>query len=465
MADTTDWGGLLFGGGGSGLEGYLTPEQQQGLNRQAMLAAGASLLANSGPRRYGEAPVNTGQIIGQALMSGMQGYNQAAQGTMANMIAGQKMLEAKRLADIQKQVAATFAEQPAPAEGAAPLSEADMKFNQYMKLANIYAMGGKGEEAKRYQEMAFQIKPRAEVTGAPFEVSDASGKPLLVQQMKDGTLKTVEGFGPKRDIQLVDLGGRTVAVDKAKLTGSESFTKTLAPQIVGGAETGYYAVGGGGGGGAGAATRTSPAVGGAGGQVPQGTAGGRANAVVPAVDQYTVPAPNLFTPRATNLQPIIAGTGAKPSAEFMKASKQLNDLEGALKDYKTEIKSDTWVVPKNIPLPFSDTGIPLPTGTDTARVAGKYNSLLMGVKNLYELGALTGPDMSIIERQLTNPASWTGLLTSKGAMNEQIKVLEDMLTRAKDNLSTSYRQTVPAASTAGGTKEWVWQNGQLVPKK
>lgn len=462
MADTTDSGGLLFGGA-SGLEGYLSPEQQTMLNRQAMLAAGAALLANSGPRRYGEAPVNTGQIIGQALMSGMQGYNQAAQGTMANMIAGQKMLEAKRLADIQKQVAATFAEQPAPAEGAAPLSESDMKFNQYMKLANIYAMGGKGEEAKRYQEMAFQIKPRAEVTGAPFEVSDPSGKPLLVQQMKDGTLKTVEGFGPKRDIQLVDLGGRTVAVDKSKLTGAESFTKTLAPQIVGGAETGYYAVGGGGGGGV--APRTAPAVGGAGGQVSQGNVSVNPNAVVPAVDQYTAQAPNLFTPRATNLQPIIAGTGAKPSAEFMKASKQLNDLEGALKDYKNEIKSDTWVVPKNIPLPFSDTGIPLPTGTDTARVAGKYNSLLMGVKNLYELGALTGPDMSIIERQLTNPASWAGLMTSKGAMNEQIKVLEDMLTRAKENLSTSYRQPVPAASTAGAQREWVWQNGQLVPKK
>jgi hypothetical protein len=173
----------------------------------------------------------------------------------------------------------------------------------------------------------------------------------------------------------------------------------------------------------------------------------------------------VIQPRATGLQPIIAGTGTKPSAEFMKASKQLNDLEGALKDYKSEIASDKWVLPKNIPVPFSDTGIPLPTGADTARVAGKYNSLLMGVKNLYELGALTGPDMSIIERQLTNPSSWAGLLTSKNAMNEQIKILEDMLARSKENLASSYRQTVPAASTAGGVKEFVWVNGQLVPKQ
>jgi len=79
---------------------------------------------------------------------------------------------------------------------------------------------------------------------------------------------------------------------------------------------------------------------------------------------------------------------------------------------------------------------------------------------------LTGPDMSIIERQLTNPASWSGLLTSKNAMNAQVKVLEDMLTRAEDNLASAYRQTMPAASmTSGKPKEFVWVNGQLVEKK
>ena len=148
----------------------------------------------------------------------------------------------------------------------------------------------------------------------------------------------------------------------------------------------------------------------------------------------------------------------------MKASKQLNDLEGALADYKKELKKDITVFPTNIPVPFSDTGIPLPTGADTARLSGKYNSLLMGVKNLYELGALTGPDMAIINRQFTNPASFTGALTSRNAMNEQITVLEDMLTRAKENLASSYRQTVPAAA---GVTELVWDEAQqkAVPKK
>jgi hypothetical protein len=334
-----------------------------------------------------------------------------------------------------------------------------VKFNQYMKVADMYTALGKGEEAKRYQDMAFQIKPREEITGQPFEVTQ-NGKPIMVQQFKSGRIQTMEGFGPKRDIVLQDLGGRVVAVDKSKVDVGTSYGKTLAPQVVGGAETGYYAVGGGGGG-------ITPAP--IGGQ-PSAVATPPVGTTVMRPDYTPAPAgaptQSVLQPRAGGLQPIIAGTGSKPSAEFMKASKQLNDLEGALKDYKTEIASDKWVLPKNIPVPFSDTGIPLPTGADSARVAGKYNSLLMGVKNLYELGALTGPDMSIIERQLTNPSSWAGLLTSKNAMNEQIKILEDMLTRSKQNLSTSYRQTVPEASTAGlVTNEFIWQNGQLVPKK
>lgn len=450
MATMQDFGGLLFGQGGSGLEEYLTPAQQQGIQNQAMLQAASALLQAGGPSTR---PVSLGQALGGALQAGATGYAQAQQGAVANLLAGQKLREAKIAADLQKQVAQTLMGGGEMPEGAKP---EDVKFNQYMKLADMYAAVGKGEEAKRFQDMAYQIKPRAEVTGSPFEVTGVDGKPLLVQQMKDGSIRTVEGYGPKRDVVLQNLGGRTVAIDRSKLTGGETYAQTLAPQIVGGAETGYFAVGGGGGAGGGV---TAPA---GGARAP--AAGG--GAVAAPTGQIVPPvAPTGAAPAAGGLQPIIAGTGTKPQEAFMKGAKQLNDLRGALADYKTELASGKWVVPKNIPLPFSETGIPLPVGEDTATVAGKYNSLLMGVKNLYELGALTGPDMAIIERQLTNPASWSGLLTSKNAMNAQVKVLEDMLGRAEENLSTSYRQTVPAAATTKKTQEYDFVNGQLVPRK
>ncbi len=449
MATTQDISGLLFGMGGSGLEEYLTPQQTQGIQNQAMLQAAAALLSAGGPSAR---PVSLGQALGGALQAGQQGYSTAQQGAIQNLLAGQKLREAQIQANLQKQVAQTLMGGGEAPEGTKP---EDLKFSQYMKLADMYAAVGKGEEAKRFQDMAYQIKPRAEVTGSPFEVTGVDGKPLLVQQMKDGSIRTVEGFGPKRDVVLQDLGGRTVAIDKSKLTGGESYGKTLAPQVVGGAETGYYAIGGGGGG------------------MPSATGAPRAPVAAPAggaampTGQVVPPAaPTGAAPAAGGLQPIIAGTGTKPQEAFMKGAKQLNDLRGALADYKNELATGKWVVPKNIPLPFSETGIPLPVGEDTATVAGKYNSLLMGVKNLYELGALTGPDMSIIERQLTNPASWSGLLTSKNAMNAQVKVLEDMLGRAEENLASAYRQTMPAASMPSGKpKEFVWVNGQLVEKK
>jgi len=444
MMATQDFSGLLFGGGGTGLEDYLSAGQQESIKNQAMLQAAAALLQAGGPSRT---PISLGQALGGALQAGSQGYQQAQQGAIQNLMTGQKLQEAKRAMDLQRLTAQTLLGGEAPPEGTKP---EDIKFNQYMKLADIYAASGKGEEAKRYQDMAYQIKPRSEVTGSPFEVTDTTGKPLLVQQMKDGTIRTVEGFGPKRDVVLQNLGGRTVAIDKSKLKGGETYTQTLAPQIVGGAEAGGYFQVGGGGGGMGGAPRP------AGAPAPSGA------------PSAVAPTGGAGAPQAapTGPQPLIPIIPLQPKAPeaFMKASRQLNDLRGAIDDYKTELASGVWVVPKNIPIPFTDSGMPLPAGEDTARVAGKYNSLLMGVKNLYELGALTGPDMSIIERQLTNPSSWTGLLTSKNAMNAQVKVLEDMLDRADKNLSSSYKQPMPAAATTQKVFTYNPATGQLEQK-
>ena len=61
MATMQDFGGLLFGQGGSGLEEYLTPQQTQGIQNQAMLQAAAALLQAGGPNAR---PVSLGQALG-----------------------------------------------------------------------------------------------------------------------------------------------------------------------------------------------------------------------------------------------------------------------------------------------------------------------------------------------------------------------------------------------------------------
>ena len=143
-------------------------------------------------------------------------------------------------------------------------------------------------------------------------------------------------------------------------------------------------------------------------------------------------------------------TGALPPTDFSAKAKKLKDFEGYLTDYKTELDKDLMVFPKEIPLiPSQGMAIPLPVGSDTARMNSKYTALLMGLKDAYELGALTGPDMSIVESQLTNPATIAGAMTSRDAMKEQVKVMEGLLSRSKQNLESSYGRKIDFGAPQG----------------
>ena len=109
----TDFGGLLFGGGGTGLEGYITPEQQQAIQQQGMLQAASALLSAGGPSRT---PISLGQALGGALQAGQQGYQQAQTGAIQNLLTRQKLNEgALEQARMQAYLNALGAEGGAPA--------------------------------------------------------------------------------------------------------------------------------------------------------------------------------------------------------------------------------------------------------------------------------------------------------------------------------------------------------------
>jgi hypothetical protein len=131
------------------------------------------------------------------------------------------------------------------------------------------------------------------------------------------------------------------------------------------------------------------------------------------------------------------GKSKEAPAKFNDTDLQLAGLAGSLKEFKDEVSKNLTTGAKFL---FS--------GQDTARMTAKYTALLMGVKDLYTLGALTGPDMSIIESQITNPASWSGKMTSKEGFAEQAKVIEDMLKRTTTNIETTYGRTPKAARKA-----------------
>jgi hypothetical protein len=260
MANEFDFASLgnIFGGmpgaTPTGLDALLTEDQRKLLGRNAALSAAGALLQASGRSAV---PISMGQALGSALQAGQQGYQQARAGSFQDLLLGQKLQEAKSAQDLQKQVAGILTG-PAPttlspemqalavpgmqagptvarAELAANIpqpSANEIKAGQYQKIADIYTAAGKSEDAKRYQDIAEKLNPRAEITGQPFEVTDAKGNPILVQQYKDGTVKTMQGFGPKRDVVLQNLGGQTVAIDKSKLKGNEQFAQTMTPSEI-----------------------------------------------------------------------------------------------------------------------------------------------------------------------------------------------------------------------------------------
>lgn len=111
MATMQDFGGLLFGGGGTGLEDYLSADQQSGIRNQALLQAAAALLSAGGPS---EKPISIGQAIGGALQAGSAGYQQAQQGAVQSLLMRQKLQEADRAAQMRKLYPQIFKETITP---------------------------------------------------------------------------------------------------------------------------------------------------------------------------------------------------------------------------------------------------------------------------------------------------------------------------------------------------------------
>jgi len=157
--------------------------------------------------------------------------------------------------------------------------------------------------------------------------------------------------------------------------------------------------------------------------------------ITPTASPTAMPLPNESGARIPGAP--VSGKEKNAPEHFVKTDMQLSGLAGSLKEFKDEIKNNPTTGAKW-----------LPTGADTARMQSKYTSLLMGLKDLYTLGALTGPDMSIIESQITNPASWTGKFTTKKGFEEQTQVVEDMLKRSATNLENSYGRVPKATKKA-----------------
>ena len=436
MANGFDYSSLgnIFGGGGTptGLDALLTEDQRKLLGRNAALSAAAALLQASGRSAV---PISMGQALGSALQAGQQGYQQARAGSLQDLLLGQKLTEAQRAAKAEADfdklfqtppVAAAAPMQPLTGESvsimesapAAPAPVSPLANLNPQQMALVRTLGREkgtqylldmmkpqetvgqpflGKDNKYYIQtktggfIPSPIAPAAKPVGAPQQVLGTDKKPTLVQYYDDGTYKPVGGVSPLIPPEKVDTGAGIQFIDPYAQAPGSIIPKTLAPQVVGSAEDGFYVVGGG------AGARPRPAAGAA----PAPVVG----AAPAAAGQAPAAAPTTPAPAAAGPVPLIPGTGKSYAREkdlratFTTEMKPFTDLAQAFR--KVEAAALNPSAAGDISLIYGymkilDPGSTVMQGEQaTAANAGSVPSRIQGLYNK----ALTGETLADNVRQ------------------------------------------------------------------
>jgi hypothetical protein len=126
-----------------------------------------------------------------------------------------------------------------------------------------------------------------------------------------------------------------------------------------------------------------------------------------------------------------AGAPVTKSASIPQAYKDKANVLANLRDNLTEYDNAI----KDL------TPVAMMSPKKVAEVKAKYGAVQMGLKGLFELGVIAGPDMEIISQNLTDPATMKGLThLQTGGLNVQNEVIYTMLDNADKNLAQSYNQ-------------------------
>jgi hypothetical protein len=117
---------------------------------------------------------------------------------------------------------------------------------------------------------------------------------------------------------------------------------------------------------------------------------------------------------ANTRQPV-QGVGPKIGETAQKQLTGVKTTKDAITEYRNALKN------------WGATDIVKPDAR--AKMGTFYNNMMLQAKEAYNLGVLNGPDYMILQQVITSPASLTGGITSKEALDAQAKQLDDILTR------------------------------------
>lgn len=133
--------------------------------------------------------------------------------------------------------------------------------------------------------------------------------------------------------------------------------------------------------------------------------------------------------RGADGQPIMGAQG-KPPAKFDESVNNIKNLRTSIDSYIQEIKN-------------TDPRFLFPGSAKSAELGTKFTDVQMRIKNLYELGAITGPDLTLLNQAITDPTSMAGRYKGKESLEKQAKTINNILDQNTINLYETYRQPIP----------------------
>lgn len=251
----------------SALDALLSDDQRKLMGRNANLSAAAALLAASGPSRQ---RVGLGQALGSALQAGQQGYQQARAGSLQDLMLGEKLKEAQRLSLYQTALSgaqtpaaaapameplnaaqASLVSQAAPISTAGPVgptkqraalmeaaqvapppapapSKADLRFDELMRKADVANTFNRPEDAQKFLDQAYKIKPVEEFNTTPQYGRSPQGTPISFVLSKSGSMKLLDvQRNPEFNYQ--DTGSFISVRDKNTNQELERIPKSMTP--------------------------------------------------------------------------------------------------------------------------------------------------------------------------------------------------------------------------------------------
>jgi hypothetical protein len=156
----------------------------------------------------------------------------------------------------------------------------------------------------------------------------------------------------------------------------------------------------------------------------------------PAEPLVPVIGPNgpVYTPRSQAIGQKVppSGTQARMPAEIQRMNIALDAMDKGLDEYESLLKE------------YNPRSLAQMNPEKRAQAESRLAAIQLEWKEAAALGALTGPDLEIMDKVLTSPASAKGVFFGSGGLSKQLQEARAYAKRRKDGIRLRYPETTDA---------------------